>query len=253
MICGSERTGTLALIPAVLTLALSACGGSQLPAAGGDFPGTAPTTPSAPAAAVEAAAARLARSLPEAGGSFDYYVLALSWAPSYCLTHPNDGDECGSRGYGFVLHGLWPQYERGGYPDQCGGDAQLSRAAQQLGATLYPSRRLLGHEWRKHGLCTGLSDMDYLRTADAALAAVKIPAQFEPPASSQTTSAAQVIDLFRSANRQLPAEAVTLSCENGELSEVRICLSKNLQPRACAADVRTHCGRGGQVNVPGER
>src|SRR5437588_1629605 len=25
-------------------------------------------------------------------GEFDYYVLSLSWAPTYCLTHADDGD-----------------------------------------------------------------------------------------------------------------------------------------------------------------
>ena len=27
---------------------------------------------------------------PGPSGSFDYYVLSLSWSPSYCLTHPDD-------------------------------------------------------------------------------------------------------------------------------------------------------------------
>src|ERR1700684_1900619 len=55
-------------------------------------------------------------------GIFDYYVLSLSWAPTYCLTHTADGAECSGKGYGFVLHGLWPQYESGGYPDRCDSD-----------------------------------------------------------------------------------------------------------------------------------
>ncbi len=53
-------------------------------------------------------------------GQFDYYLLSLSWAPTYCLTHADDGAECSSKGYGFVLHGLWPQYDAGGYPENCG-------------------------------------------------------------------------------------------------------------------------------------
>ena len=39
-------------------------------------------------------------------GQFDHYVLSLSWAPTYCLTHANDSEECSGKGYGFVLHGL---------------------------------------------------------------------------------------------------------------------------------------------------
>ena len=48
-------------------------------------------------------------------GVFDYYLLALSWSPTFCLTHQKDA-QCSGKGYGFVLHGLWPQYTRGGWP-----------------------------------------------------------------------------------------------------------------------------------------
>ncbi|MEM6355323.1 MAG: ribonuclease T, partial [Pseudomonadota bacterium] len=48
----------------------------------------------------------------EAPGRFDYYVMALSWQPSWCA---ETGDERGANscdagtGTGFILHGLWPQ------------------------------------------------------------------------------------------------------------------------------------------------
>src|SRR5258705_13549201 len=56
-------------------------------------------------------------------GVFDYYVLALSWSPSYCadLAERRYDPQCrldGDRRYAFVLHGLWPQYERG-WPQYC--------------------------------------------------------------------------------------------------------------------------------------
>ena len=86
-------------------------------------------------------------------GQFDYYLLALSWAPSYCLVHPADRAECGGRGYGFVLHGLWPQFEAGGYPETCASEAKLDEAAAAIGRTLYPSARLMQHEWDTHGTC----------------------------------------------------------------------------------------------------
>ena len=52
-------------------------------------------------------------------GKFDYYVLALSWSPSYCQAAqeraPNRApdQQCSGRPFSFVVHGLWPQYERG--------------------------------------------------------------------------------------------------------------------------------------------
>ena len=74
-------------------------------------------------------------------GQFDYYLLSLSWSPTYCLTHGTDRDQCGSKGYGFVLHGLWPQYSGGGYPENCATDAPLdaARAASVRACTRAPN------------------------------------------------------------------------------------------------------------------
>ncbi|MGI9404557.1 MAG: hypothetical protein ACR2OF_08650, partial [Hyphomicrobium sp.] len=48
-------------------------------------------------------------------GEFDYYALVLSWSPTECLTSTRGRSDaqCARRDgkrYGFVLHGLWPQY-----------------------------------------------------------------------------------------------------------------------------------------------
>jgi ribonuclease T2 len=54
-------------------------------------------------------------------GEFDYYALVLGWAPSYCLTEGRlrRDAECNSaKPRAFVLHGLWPQYEKG-WPEDC--------------------------------------------------------------------------------------------------------------------------------------
>src|ERR1700738_5060165 len=57
-------------------------------------------------------------------GKFDFYVLSLAWAPSFCAAAferaPDQAPppECGQRAYPFVVHGLWPQYEKG-FPELC--------------------------------------------------------------------------------------------------------------------------------------
>src|ERR1700760_1582015 len=58
-------------------------------------------------------------------GEFDYYVLSLSWSPSFCEEAQERGNsgrsqqaQCGGRPFSFVVHGLWPQYEHG-YPEYC--------------------------------------------------------------------------------------------------------------------------------------
>ena len=49
-------------------------------------------------------------------GQFDYYVLALSWSPSFCEASGERGtppqQQCGARAYSFVVHGLWPNTKR---------------------------------------------------------------------------------------------------------------------------------------------
>ena len=52
---------------------------------------------------------------------FDYYVLSLSWSPSWCqLTGLKRGaEQCdATRDLAWILHGLWPQYENG-WPKFC--------------------------------------------------------------------------------------------------------------------------------------
>src|SRR5215469_3499530 len=63
-------------------------------------------------------------------GGFDYYMLALSWAPNYCAGHPTDNSaECRVGEHtGFVLHGLWPQANAGSPPVNCGGMSPVSSA-----------------------------------------------------------------------------------------------------------------------------
>jgi len=187
-----------------------------------------------------------------ASGQFDYYLLTLSWAPSYCLAHPTDRAECGARGYGFVLHGLWPQFDAGGYPEACVSDAMLDEQAAAIGRTLYPSVRLMEHEWDTHGTCSGLSAADYFRTADRALAVVKVPAQFEAPRSSQSLSGDQISAAFVAANPGLAPEDLAVACSRSTLSEVRLCLTRDLKLRSCGRRVRSSCGEDA-VQVPSSR
>jgi len=173
-------------------------------------------------------------------GQFDYYLLSLSWSPSYCLTHQQDRRECGM-GLGFVLHGLWPQFDSGRYPQYCQSGSQLPQQAAALGQTLYPSAKLMQHEWESHGTCSGLDAMQYFRTADRALAVVQVPAMFEAPRHTMTLTRLQIAAAFRDANPALPEDAFTVICNRDQLSEVRICLTRDLAVRGCGRGVRSNC------------
>jgi ribonuclease T2 len=185
-------------------------------------------------------------------GQFDYYVLSLSWAPTYCLTHTDDGEECSGKGYGFVLHGLWPQYDAGGYPEKCQTQFDLSAAAAAKGRAIYPSEHLVQHEWQEHGTCSGLDALAYFNTADRATAAIKIPAALEAPHSNQSLTAERIANLFQGANPRLPGGAMTVACSRAELSEVRVCLTRDLSPRSCGRGVHSNCPRV-PLDIPASR
>ena len=173
-------------------------------------------------------------------GQFDYYLMSLSWSPTYCLTHQYDRAQCAGKGYGFVLHGLWPQYESGGYPHNC-ADSPLTADAEAIGETLYPSPKLVQHEWAQHGTCSGMDAVAYFHTADRATAAVRIPAVFEAPLTTLVMSGDEIASAFRAANPTLPEDALTVACSRGQLSEVRICLTRALTVRSCGRGVRSSC------------
>lgn len=170
---------------------------------------------------------------------FDYYLLALSWSPDYCAGNATrDRQQC-SRPYGFVLHGLWPQHERG-WPAGCDG-AWMDKALMRQYAGLYSNDRLFVHEWRKHGTCSGLTPQGYLALSAALKQRVQIPSEFQRPSQAQRISPAAVTAAFQRANADLPAEALASFCSEGGrfLKEVRVCFDRSAaQYRACSAEVQ---------------
>lgn len=185
-----------------------------------------------------------AATLPNAPGKFDFYVLALSWSPSYCEAEGTGANpqQCSSgRPYAFVVHGLWPQFERG-YPTDCKTD--IERVPQDLARTLYdimPSLALIGHQWRRHGSCTGFSQSDYFATLRAARERIAIPSEFQRLDAHKTVSASQVEEGFRAINEALPPDGISVSCDKHLLREVRICMTRDLQFRSCEEVEKRSC------------
>jgi ribonuclease T2 len=91
---------------------------------------------------------------------FDYYVLALSWAPNYCASHPADhSSECQVGGHkSFVLHGLWPQANNAAPPMSCTPARPVPHSVVDHMLEFMPTRALIQHEWAKHGTCSGRSE-----------------------------------------------------------------------------------------------
>jgi len=177
-----------------------------------------------------------------ADAGFDYYVLSLSWAPSFCQLHPDDKEECGRR-RGFVVHGLWPQYAGGGGPSHCGSAEPIDPETVERVKSAMPDERLIRHEWVVHGTCSGLSAHDYFVSMLQAVGRLSIPEEFDGQAPRRLT-AGQVVSAFVKANPSLSPRSFAVRCHGPRLEEVRICLSRELEPLTCGADVHTQCRTG---------
>ena len=189
-----------------------------------------------------------------APGEFDFYVLALSWSPSFCEAAAERGNSGRSqvqceRPYSFVVHGLWPQYEHG-FPDYCQRPSpRLDRNIMASMLDLMPAPGLIFSEWDKHGTCSGLGARAYFETIRKARSAVKIPAEYLELSAPKTVAPAEIEDAFIKVNPGLSAAAIAVTCDKRRLSEVRICMSKDLQFRACDEIDRRAC-RSEQVEMP---
>ncbi|MBD1588413.1 ribonuclease T2 family protein [Pseudomonas typographi] len=187
----------------------------------------------------------------DAAGVFDFYVLSLSWSPSYCLAKPQDA-QCSGKGYGFVLHGLWPQFANNRWPQFCAPITALTADERAQGMAMYPSPELLEHEWKKHGTCSGLGARGYFDAADQALAKVTIPPELQPAPNARRLSAQAVKALFQQHNPGIPAGGIAVYCTRNQLREVRVCLNKALAPTDCGQALKGQCKQP-DLLVPGVR
>jgi ribonuclease T2 len=190
-----------------------------------------------------------------AAGEFDFYVLSLSWSPSFCEEASERGSggrsqvQCGGRPFSFVVHGLWPQYEHG-FPNYCQRPSpRLDRNIMSSMLDLMPAPGLIFSEWDKHGTCSGLSARAYFETIRKARSAVKIPEEYLELSTPKTVAPAEIEDAFIKVNPGLSASAIAVTCDKTRLGEVRICMSKDLQFRACEEIDRRAC-RSDQVIMP---
>jgi ribonuclease T2 len=178
----------------------------------------------------------------ERAGDFDYYVLSLSWSPNWCAL---EGDAEGSpqcdRALGWVLHGLWPQYEDG-WPSFCRTtERDPTRRETAEMADVMGTSGLAWYQWKKHGRCAGLPPEDYFARARDAYGRVNLPDVFTRLDRSVRLPASVVEDAFLAANPDWEPDTVTITCRSDRIQEARICLTKDLEPRACGDDVVRDC------------
>ncbi|HID68003.1 MAG TPA: ribonuclease T [Roseibacterium sp.] len=189
-------------------------------------------------------AGTMAQAEGERAGEFDYYVMSLSWTPTWCAL---EGDDRGSsqcdagQGFGFTLHGLWPQYEDG-WPSYCPSAMRPpSRGMTGEMSDIMGTSGLAWHQWRKHGVCSGLDAADYYALSRLAYEGVVRPDLLRRLDSEVRLPAAVIEEAFLEDNPHLEPDMLSVTCRANRIQEVRICLTRELEPRTCGADVIRDC------------
>ncbi|HEY9020664.1 MAG: ribonuclease T2 [Paracoccaceae bacterium] len=180
----------------------------------------------------------------ERPGEFDYYVMALSWSPNWCAL---EGDarrspQCrADSGHGWMLHGLWPQYHRG-WPSFCRTtEPQPTPAMTAAMADIMGTPGLAWHQWRKHGVCSGLSARAYFDLSRRAYDSITRPDVFRQLERPVRLPASLIEEAFLRDNPGLEPDMLTITCREGRIQEARLCLSKDLNPVPCGRDVVRDC------------
>jgi ribonuclease T2 len=180
----------------------------------------------------------------EKAGEFDYYVLALSWSPTFCsLKGDREGsDQCDPRhDFSFTLHGLWPQFESG-WPQFCTTTQRdPSRSDTKAMADIMGTDGLAWHEWKAHGRCSGLSSQDYYATARKAYEKIVIPDVFRNLQKEVKLPVSVVEEAFTEANPGMTPTGITVLCDEDRIDSVRICMTKDLELRDCGQDTARDC------------
>lgn len=181
-------------------------------------------------------------------GEFDYYVLVLGWSPSYCkLEGRKKRDrQCDmDKPHAFVLHGLWPQYDKG-WPLDCPTreNPWVPRRVIDGMLDIMPSSRLIIHEYRAHGTCSGQSPAQYFSTARELYERIKVPARFAAPKAGLMMSPEEIERDFLAANDWLEPEMISVTCRGQNLLDVRVCFGRDLFPTNCGVneDEKRLCG-----------
>ncbi len=186
----------------------------------------------------------------ERGTGFDYYVLALSWSPSFCEDSGNrSSNQCnGSRDYGFVAHGLWPQNETG-WPEFCDVRARVPDRTVDKMLPIMPAKGLIFHQWKKHGTCSGLDPQEYFEVTKAAYDSVVIPQELRRLDRTLTIDPKVIEAAFIEVNPDLDADEIVINCSKNRLREIKVCFDKSLTPRQCGRDVAREC-RSNSIRMP---
>jgi ribonuclease T2 len=165
------------------------------------------------------------------------YTLALTWAPGFCRAHgdePANAFRCGGAGFGFTLHGLWPDAAGKTWPQYCQATPILPPALIRKTMCATPSEQLIQHEWAKHGTCMKTTPQAYFQRSTGLYRAIRYPDMAALSQGPLTVGAFK--QAFAAKNRAIPAEAIRVTAtREGWLDELWLCLDTRFRYHRCEA------------------
>ncbi|MHA3978012.1 ribonuclease T2 family protein [Halovulum sp. GXIMD14794] len=173
-------------------------------------------------------------------GNFDYYVLSMGWSPSLCSTA--GGEDCADQAQrGFILRGFLPSFERGA-PSFClGGASGPTREVADAMDDIMIDGDRAWWMWKKHGSCSGLEGETYLRAARYAYESITQPWSLKELERDVEVPLDAIRETILMLNPELPETGVAVTCERGRMTEIQICLDKDLTPRECGTEILRSC------------
>ncbi|CAK9322124.1 unnamed protein product [Citrullus colocynthis] len=195
---------------------------------------------------------------------FDYFVLALQWPATSCK---NAGKCCPANGCcrgddsptEFTIHGLWPQYNKGGWPSCCTDENfdenEISTLTEDIQkywptyrcGTTSTCHRTKGsfwtHEYEKHGTCSApviVGEYDYFLTtltifSKYNVTKVLVDAGFV----ASNTEKYPIEDVVAAIKKEFNATPKITCAKNGAVKELWLCFDKSFEPRDC--DLANSC------------
>jgi ribonuclease T2 len=212
--------------------------------------------------------------------NFDLLLLVRTFSPTFCQQ-----EHCTSPPISeFTLHGLWPEYKTGGWPQFCPPPPPVPPGAGASTDTQKPvalcksvewksvcapadpeamrcswpsfhgsDAAFWEHEWTKHGTCTAPllgNETAFQATALALNRRYDVNAALAAaniaPADGVSLRAARVVEVLRDAFGAAPR----LACYRGSIAEVWTCLDLELHPVECPPTVGPRAVCGEAVELP---
>lgn len=175
-----------------------------------------------------------------------------TWVPSFCQIEGRNMQHCNykANNKGFLIHGLWPNFRNGSWPQFCPGPPFKSGNINDLEEELekYWPESLEGlkrdvlwkHEWSKHGTCatSSIPSMhDYFATTLSLFKTIDFYKGFQKgKISPQGGSTYKTREILQALTYASPAKTMpVVVCKNGKLFEVRYCIDKLLNFVECNA------------------